>query len=144
MIFDEPLIGLPGRAMQWAFNKSAEGGDAHGGHEAAAPGEAHVSLVSSGADAMLARTNEDLIRAAHDELLHALPASRAARLLRGTVVREPRATFSLAPGQPPRPPAETGVKGLVLAGDWIDTGLPATIESAVRSGHHAAELSIAH
>src|SRR5204862_460402 len=80
-IFDEPLIGLPGRAMQWAFNKSAEGGDAHGGHEAAAPGEAHVSLVSSGADAMLARTNEDLIRAAHDELLHALPASRAARLL---------------------------------------------------------------
>lgn len=143
-IFDEPLIGLPGRAMQWAFNKSAEGGDAHGGHEAAAPGEAHVSLVSSGADAMLARTNEDLIRAAHDELLHALPASRAARLLRGTVVREPRATFSLAPGQPPRPPAETGVKGLVLAGDWIDTGLPATIESAVRSGHHAAELSIAH
>src|SRR5439155_345676 len=111
-IFDEPLIGLPGRAMQWAFNKSAEGGDAHGGHEAAAPGEAHVSLVSSGADAMLARTNEDLIRAAHDELLHALPASRAAKLLRGTVVREPRATFSLAPGQPPRPPAETGVKGL--------------------------------
>jgi len=55
-------------------------------------------------------------------------------------VREPRATFSLAPNEPPRPGTETGVHGLYLAGDWIDTGLPATIESAVRAGHRAAEL----
>jgi len=54
------------------------------------------------------------------------------------VVREKRATFSLAPGQPKRPETITPVKGLVLAGDWIDTGLPATIESAVVSGHRAA------
>ena len=100
----------------------------------------HLSLVSSGAASILARSNEELIRTAHDELLDALPDSRTARLLRATVVREPRATFSLAPGQPARPPAATGVKGLVLAGDWIDTGLPATIESAVRSGHRAAAL----
>jgi len=57
-------------------------------------------------------------------------------------VREPRATFSLAPGGPPRPEALTGVAGFVLAGDWIDTGLPATIEGAVRSGHTAAHLAI--
>jgi len=69
-----------------------------------------------------------------------MPQVRVAKLLRATVIREPRATFSLAPGQPPRPPSETPVKGLFLAGDWIDTGLPATIESAVRSGHRAAEL----
>ncbi len=56
-------------------------------------------------------------------------------LLKATVVREPRATFSLAPGQPARPSTDTPVPGLYLAGDWIDTGLPATIESAVRSGH---------
>jgi len=123
-VIDEPFIGLPGRAMQWVFHNAA----------------GRVSLVSSGADAMLARANDELIRLAHEELLEALPASRAAKLQRGTVVREPRATFSLAPGQPPRPPAETAVKGLVLAGDWIDTGLPATIESAVRSGHHAADV----
>ena len=134
-VIDEPLIGLPGRTMQWAFDKGI--GDDHGDHARART--SHVSLVSSGADAMLARDNDDLIRVAHDELLDALPASRAARLLRATVVREPRATFSLAPGQPARPPAETGVRGLVLAGDWIDTGLPATIESAVRSGHRAAD-----
>jgi uncharacterized protein with NAD-binding domain and iron-sulfur cluster len=57
------------------------------------------------------------------------------------VIREPRATFSLAPGQPPRPATRTDVPGLYLAGDWIDTGLPATIEAAVRSGHRAAAAS---
>ena len=129
-VLDEPFIGLPGRAMQWVFDKRLVFGD----------DATHLSLVSSGAASILARSNEELIRTAHDELLDALPDSRTARLLRATVVREPRATFSLAPGQPARPPAATGVKGLVLAGDWIDTGLPATIESAVRSGHRAAAL----
>jgi hydroxysqualene dehydroxylase len=132
-VLDEPFVGLPGRAMQWVFDKRLVFGD----------DATHLSLVSSGASSILARSNEALIRTAHDELLDALPDSRSARLLRATVVREPRATFSLAPGQPARPPAETGVTGLFLAGDWIDTGLPATIESAVRSGHRAAELCIA-
>ena len=65
------------------------------------------------------------------------------RLLRATVIREPRATFSLAPGQPRRPETVTPVRGLYLAGDWIETGLPATIESAVRSGHRAADAASA-
>jgi hypothetical protein len=131
-VLEEPFIGLPGRAMQWVFDKRLVLGD----------DASHLSLVSSGAASILARTNDELIRTAHDELLDALPDARAARLLRATVVREPRATFSLAPGQPERPTAHTGVPGLLLAGDWIDTGLPATIESAVRSGHRAAELCI--
>jgi uncharacterized protein with NAD-binding domain and iron-sulfur cluster len=58
--------------------------------------------------------------------------------VRATVVREKQATFSLAPGQPVRPGAATQVHGLHLAGDWTDTGLPGTIESAVVSGHAAA------
>jgi uncharacterized protein with NAD-binding domain and iron-sulfur cluster len=91
---------------------------------------------------MVSRSNEELIRTAHDELLDALAPVRSAKLLRATVVRETRATFSLAPGQPARPPSETGVTGLFLAGDWIDTGLPATIESAVRAGHRAADLAL--
>ena len=131
-VLDEPFIGLPGRAMQWVFDKRLVFGD-----EAS-----HLSLVSSGAASILARSNDELIQVAHDELLEALPEVRSARLLRATVVREPRATFSLAPGAPARPSTETGVKGFFLAGDWIDTGLPATIESAVRSGHRAAELCI--
>jgi len=96
-------------------------------------------LVFSGASDMLARWNPELVELAMTEIVDALPAARTARLRHASVVREPHATFSLAPGQPPRPDVRTEVKGLVLAGDWIDTGLPATIESAVRSGHRAAE-----
>jgi len=129
-VLDEPFVGLPGRAMQWVFDKRTIFGG----------GASHLSLVSSGASALVEMSNETLIALAHDELLDALPAMRAARIIRSTVVRERRATFSLAPGQPARPTAETGVAGLYLAGDWIDTGLPATIESAVVSGHRAADM----
>lgn len=132
-LFEEPFIGLPGRAMQWVFDKRVFGDRA-----------THVSLVSSGASPLVARGNADLIEVAHQELLDALTATRAARLLRATVVREPRATFSLAPGQPPRPNTVTAIRGLYLAGDWIETGLPATIESAVRSGHRAADAVSGH
>jgi squalene-associated FAD-dependent desaturase len=128
-VLDLPVLGLPGRAMQWVFDKGQiTGADA-----------SHLSLVSSGAADILAETNIELVHRAHAELLEALPGVRAAKLLRATVIREPRATFSLAPGEPARPSTETGVRGLLLAGDWIDTGLPATIESAVRSGHMAAD-----
>jgi len=131
-IVDEPFVGLPGRTMQWVFDKRSIFGG----------GASHLSLVSSGAEVVARRTNDDLIRIANDELLDALPRARSAKRLRATVLRELNATFSLAPGQPARPPADTGVKGLILAGDWTDTGLPATIESAVRSGHRAADLCI--
>jgi zeta-carotene desaturase len=130
---DDPFIGLPGRAMQWVFDKGALFGA-----EAS-----HLSLVSSGASPLVHLANHELIARAHEELLDVMPAIRNAALKRGTVVREPRATFSLAPGQPRRPPTATPVRGLYLAGDWIDTGLPATIESAVRSGHRAAEAVLA-
>jgi len=73
-----------------------------------------------------------------------IPGARDARLVRGTVVREKRATFSLAPGQPPRPPVDTPVAGLYLAGDWIDTGLPGTIESAAIAEHRAAQSALAN
>jgi squalene-associated FAD-dependent desaturase len=122
-VLAEPFVGLPRRAMQWVFDRGS-----------------YVSLVSSGADDILRRSNDELIAMAHGELLDAMPDIRAARLLRGGVIREPRATFSLAPGQPVRPSTETPIRGLYLAGDWIDTGLPATIESAVRAGHRAAHL----
>jgi hydroxysqualene dehydroxylase len=130
-VVEEPFVGLPGRIMQWMFDKRTVFG-------ADDRGASHLSLVSSGAAAVLGLENHELIAIAHGELLEALPAVRAAALTRATVVREPRATFSLAPGQPPRPQTVTALPGFYLAGDWIDTGLPATIESAVRSGHLAA------
>jgi zeta-carotene desaturase len=133
VLFDEPFIGLPGRRMQWVFDKRAVfGGEA-----------AHLSLVSSGASSIAALGNDDLIRLAFEEIVEAFPRARSVRLVRGTVIREPHATFSLAPGQPARPDTITPVGGLFLAGDWIATGLPATIESAVRSGHRAADAATA-
>ena len=130
-VIDEPFIGLPGRAMQWVFDKQ----DVFGGEAS------HLSLVSSGAARIASRSNAELIALAHTELVEAIPAARRSRLVTATVVREPRATFSLAPGQPARPGTRTPVRGLLLAGDWIETGLPATIESAVRAGHRAADAA---
>lgn len=130
-IIDEPFIGLPGRTMQWVFDTRLVFGP---GNDLAS----HLSLVSSGAASIVALTNHELVALARQEIFEALPESRSAALVRATVVREPRATFSLAPGQPARPSTQTALRGFVLAGDWVDTGLPATIESAVRSGHRAA------
>jgi hydroxysqualene dehydroxylase len=131
-VMDEPFVGLPGREMQWVFDKRlAFGSEA-----------SHLSLVSSGATRLAALGSSELIAVAAREMQEALPAARAAALVRATVVREKQATFSLAPGQPARPGSATPVKGLYLAGDWIDTGLPGTIESAVLSGHAAAELAM--
>lgn len=135
--FDRPVtshsfVGLPGRAMQWVFDKRAILGD----------GSSHLSLVSSGANALVGQGNQELVDLAVRELTAAVPSAGGAVLRRAVVVREKRATFSVAPGQPSRPPVETAIPGLFLAGDWIDTGLPATIESAVVSGHRAAEAAM--
>ena len=130
-ILDEPFVGLPGRAMQWVFEKRHIFGER----------ASHLSLVSSGASSLVSRTNPELIKMACDELREAIPRATGAELLNATVVREPLATFSLAPGQPSRPGTVTEVRGFYLAGDWVATGLPATIESAVRSGHRAADAA---
>ena len=124
----EAIVGFPGRNFQWAFDRRAIAG----------PSQSSISLVSSGADAICAQSNQTLVDLARRELGGALPAVADASVRHASVVRERRATFSLAPGSPPRPTTDTPVDGLFLAGDWIATGLPATIESAVASGHAAA------
>ena len=131
VVTERTLVGLPGRTLQWVFDKRAVFGEQ----------ASHLSLVSSGAEDVVSRSNEELIALAVKEVCDAIPAARFAALVRGVVVREKRASFSVAPGQPPRPTTRTGVPGLFLAGDWIDTGLPATIEGAVVSGHIAASLA---
>jgi hydroxysqualene dehydroxylase len=125
-----PFVGLPGRTWQWVFDKRQAFGEA----------ASHLSLVSSGADSVVAEPNTALIERALAEVRGALPDAGGALMHRAIVVRERRATFSLAPGEPRRPSAATPVRGLFLAGDWIDTGLPGTIESAVVSGHRAAQM----
>jgi squalene-associated FAD-dependent desaturase len=135
-VMDEAFVGLPGRTMQWVFDKRAIVRGTDSGVEP--PRTSHLSLVSSGADRIVQQSDESLIATAVDEMRDALPGASRARLTHATVIREKRATFSLAPGQPARPGTRTLVPGLYLAGDWIETGLPGTIESAVISGHRAA------
>jgi squalene-associated FAD-dependent desaturase len=133
--FDGPVVpgafvGLVDGPMNWVFDKRAiVGGRAH-----------HLSLVASGADEIVRLTNAEVSGLAADQLARMVPATRGRRLLRSVVVREPRATFSLAPGEPARPMPATDLRGFHLAGDWTATGLPGTIESAVQSGHAAADL----
>ena len=131
VVMDEPLIGLPGRNFQWVFDRRAIVGG----------GVSHLSLISSGAETIVSMTNDALTDMAWQELRDALPAARTATLRKAVVVREKRSTFSLAPEAPPRPGTRTPIDGLLLAGDWIETGLPATIESAVISGHRAAGIA---
>jgi squalene-associated FAD-dependent desaturase len=132
VVMDEPFAGLPGRRMQWVFDKRVAFGRT----------ASHLSLLASGATELVGRTNAGLVRIADEDVRASLPRAGPARLVRATVIREKQATFSLAPGQPVRPGPRTGIDGLFLAGDWTDTGLPATIESAVTSGHRVAGLII--
>jgi hydroxysqualene dehydroxylase len=132
-VLDGSFVGLPGRTFQWVFDKRQVFGDS----------ARHLSMVSSGAEAVVGQPNEVLSRLAVAELRGALSRAREANVERSLVVRERRATFSLAPGQPARPAARTPVEGLFLAGDWTDTRLPATIEGAVASGHAAARAILA-
>jgi squalene-associated FAD-dependent desaturase len=127
-IMEEPFVGLPGRQMQWVFDKRTAFGER----------ASHLSLVVSAADRLAAADTATLVSLAAREVGEAMADARRAALLRGTVVRERRATFSLAPDQPARPGVTTPIAGLYLAGDWIDTGLPGTIESAALAGHLAA------
>jgi hydroxysqualene dehydroxylase len=127
-VTDGPFVGLPGRDVQWVFDTRAHSGGA----------ATRLSLVSSGAAHLVARSNPELIEGALTDLRAALPAFRSATVRHATAVRERDSTFSVAPGEPDRPDCRTGLDGFYLAGDWTNTSLPGTIESAAMSGHTAA------
>jgi zeta-carotene desaturase len=131
-VLDDDFLGLPGRAFQWVFDKQRIVGGTL----------SHLSMVSSGAEDIVALDNDAIATRALTDLKSAVPAARAASLRRVSIVRERRATFSLSPSMPRRPSVTTPVDGLFLAGDWIETGLPATIEGAVVSGHAAARAAL--
>jgi zeta-carotene desaturase len=98
--------------------------------------------VCSAARHLVGRSIDSLVRSALDDLHAFVPESRRAALRRSLVIKEKRATFSPACGTSAlRPAQKTPYAGLYVAGDWTATGLPATIEGAVRSGHACARLA---
>lgn len=136
-VYDRPVlparfIGLIGTATQWAFDR----GPAAGGSGYA------VGTVRSAAFADAGRAPEAIADETTADLAEAFSAARCGRLLHARVYKERRATVRATPGtEALRPAARTHVERLFLAGDWTRTGLPPTIESAVVSGHRAAEAA---
>jgi zeta-carotene desaturase len=131
--------GLESRAPTPACGPKPYGGR-RPGPRTSEPDPIYVSLVLSGAHDHIGRSKEELLDVALRELGELIPEARAAKLVHSLVLKERFATFSPdCDAEAVRPPARTPIKGLVLAGDWTATGLPATIEGAVQSGYTAAQ-----
>ncbi len=132
-VMREPFLTLLDRTTQWIFNKTLlSSADSARGQ--------YLQLVISASYDLVEKSRQEIIEICQRELAEALPETRAARLTKATVVKEVAATFSPAPfSDQYRPGAVTPVGNLFLAGDWVATGWPSTMESAVRGGYLAAE-----
>ncbi len=137
--YDEPVtelefVSLLDSPIEWVFNKNAIAGKSQ-------PGRQHLALVISGAHQSARQLKETLIAMAHTEMKRFFPRARPQQPLHAYVVKEQQATISHTVGTArKRPSQKTPMANFFLAGDWTDTGLPATIESAVWSGQECARL----
>jgi len=117
------MLALIGGAAQWLFAF-----------------EDRVSVTVSGADAMIEQDREALAKLFWADIQRAYGFT--APMPAWQIVKEKRATFAATPDQDAlRPGAATSLPNLFLAGDWTQTGLPATIEGALQSGGLAAKLA---
>jgi squalene-associated FAD-dependent desaturase len=139
LLFDRQILGfelaaLLGSPAHWVFDRGALTGRRPGAGQ-------YLTVVSSGAPELLEVRGRGLVELLAAELTGRLGA---AELLWSRVSREPAATFAARPGTAARRRGvETGFPGVVRAGAWTDTGWPATMESAVRSGRAAARSLLA-
>jgi len=132
VVVDRVMVGLRDAEVEWVFDK----GRLYGREGA----PQHLAFIVSAAVRSAPRPNAELVASAEAALRRFFPAMAGASVVRSLVMREPAATFASDPeSEALRPGPSTPVRGLFLAGDWTDTGLPATIEGAVRSGRRAAE-----
>jgi squalene-associated FAD-dependent desaturase len=137
--FDRPVLdglitAVVDSPAQWVFNRTAMAG--LGG-----PGQ-HLAVSISGARDEVTRKKRVLIEEITAEVRRLFPAAADAEVTRALCVKEREATFAAAPGQAARRPGTaTPADGVYLAGAWTDTGWPATMEGAVRSGMLAARAA---
>lgn len=104
--------------------------------------QTQVSCVMTGRSG-LDRSDEDLLHAAREDLRRALPELSNAQQISHRIVRQPRACLSMKPGTTAhRPLQRSPFSNLLLAGEWTDTGLPATVESAIVSGNRCAQTIV--
>jgi zeta-carotene desaturase len=128
-VMADPHAALIAGPLQWLFRKDDQGRVVHG--------------VISAAREWVDRPRDQMLAKFEGQVRSLFPAARAARLVRGAVVIEKRATFSPVPGsdrfRPGQAPVVGGLANLYLAGDYTRTDWPATMEGAVRSGYLAAD-----
>ena len=120
-----PMTGVIGGTAEWVFVF-----------------DDRLSVTISGADRLMDKDREDLARLLWSDVARTLDLGDAP-LPAWQIVKEKRATFAATPEQNAmRPGSATRLANLWLAGDWTQTGLPATIEGALRSGETAAALAV--
>ena len=125
------------RTIQWMFHKSRliEAREARENGKSS-----YVELVVSSSKSLVEKSRGELVDLTLKELREFFPAAREAKLLKSTVIKEVHATYSPRPAiDQHRPRPETAWPRVFLAGDFVATGWPATMEGAVRSGYLAAE-----
>lgn len=121
-----PIVGVINGTVEWIF---------------AFPDR--LSVTISGADRLVDTPRDSLAKVIWDEVATVARIGNRDAPPRWQIVRERRATFAALPTEErKRPGAATAWSNLWLAGDWTATGLPATIEGAIRSGIRAAALAV--
>jgi hydroxysqualene dehydroxylase len=121
--FPEGFFGLVNSPLHWVFNKGT-----------------HLNIVISDANEFVNKSDEDLLEMVKDEMKKFFLLDP--EVISGCKnIKEKRATFIPSSDiLEKRPSQQTNIKNLILSGDWVDTGLPSTIESAVKSGKIASDL----
>lgn len=131
-ITDRPHAVMVGTLAQWLFRNPFSDQSTGSG--------CYYQIVISASHEIRSMTREDLLRTVFDELGQLFPLARDAKLLRSRIVTDPKSVFSIRPEvEAIRPDACTPFPWLHLAGDWIATGWPATMEGAVISGRMAVQ-----
>jgi squalene-associated FAD-dependent desaturase len=126
------LVLLAKRTFHWMCLKPA-----------ADPRHSVISFVVTGLSDWLDRSDKDLLNLAGEDLHFALPAFSNTRELSHRIVRERESLLSMRPGTTAhRPLQRSPFSNLFLAGEWTDTGLPSTVESAIVSGNRCAQTII--
>jgi len=121
--FPSGFFGLINSPLHWVFNKGT-----------------HLNVVISNADELVKKSDEDLLLMVKTEM-NKFFSLNPDLISNYKIIKEKRSTFIPSNDVLDRRPRQkTKIKNLILAGDWVDTGLPSTIESAVKSGRVAAEI----
>jgi len=133
-ILREPFVGLLDSPVHWVFSRD----HIHGANPAGQEGHI-ITAVVSGARDLVDKTGAELEELTLSELHRFLPEAVGVKVLHRMVYKARSATFAATPeAEPLRPEATTEWSNFWLAGDWTNTGLPATIEGAIVSGNCAA------